>query len=318
MVVFGIILILVAGLRGKDDGMDYYVYKDFWRTHKLKGNVEDSFYYLRNYVKDNLGLGFQALLIIYAFLGVTIKFVAIRKLSPVIWGSVLIYFSHYFILHEFTQIRIGVATGFVLLSIYFLSEKKYILFAVFSLLAIYFHQSCILVLFFPLIQNDQKNIRIFALLIPFGYILYFFNTYLHINIPIPGLQDKIDLYEEATKSGFLKDSEINPFNALFLIRIVVFYVIFYYSKKISDFFPHLYIFLKIYSLSLFSFLFLSRIPVFSFRVQELLGVVEIILIPTIVYVFSDRFRWAGKFTVWAISLGFLLLDVFYIKLISVK
>ncbi len=312
-------LIFTAGLRGKDADNDYYVYRSFWRMRKIDdGTVEYSFYLIKVLIKNVLHLQFQYLLLAYAVIGVIAKLLAIRKITSLLWGSVLIYFSHYFLLHEFTQIRIGVATGFVLFSIYFLSEKKYILFVVFSFLAIFFHQSCFLVLFFPLIRNNNKNTWIFALLIPLGYILYFFNTYLHINMPIPILQNKIELYEEATKSGFLKDSKINPFNIVFLIRIFIFYVIFYQSEKISYFFPNLHIYLKIYSLSLFSFLFFSRIPVFSFRIQELLGVVEIILIPTIVYLFSERFQWLGKLSVWMVSLGFLLLNIFYIKLVLVK
>ncbi|KIC63448.1 EpsG family protein [Chryseobacterium taiwanense] len=314
-----IALIFTAGLRGKGVDNDYYVYRSFWRMRKIDdGTVEYSFYLIKVLIKNLLHLQFQYLLLAYAFIGVTTKILAIKKITPLLWGSILIYFSHYFLLHEFTQIRIGVATGFVLFSIYFLSEKKYVFFAIFSFLAIIFHQSCFLVLLFPLIRNSNRNTWIYAMLIPLGYIFYFLNTYLHINIPIPILQNKIDLYEEATKSGFLKDSKINPFNALLLIRILIFYVIFYQSKKISHFFPHLYIYLKIYSLSLFSFLFFSRIPVFSFRIQELLGVVEIILIPTIFYLFSERFKWLGKLSVWMISLGFLLLDIFYVKLVIVK
>ena len=320
IVIIGIsiILILVAGLREKGMDSDYYVYRNFWRTRKLLGNVEYSFYILRNFIKNTLALDFQSLLLVFAFLGVSVKVSAIRLVSPVLWGSMLIYFSHYFILHEFTQIRIGVATGFVLFSIYFLSGKKYILYFIFALLAIFFHQSCVVVLLFPLIKNARTNILVFTLLIPLGYILYFLNTYFNVNIPIPGLQDKIDLYEEATESGFLKDSKINAFNALFLIRVFIFYVLFFYSKKISPFFPGFYIFFKVYALSLFSFLFLSKIPVFSFRIQELLGVVEILLIPSIIFLFSNKFSWIGKLSVWIISLAFLLLNIFYVKLIIVK
>jgi len=313
-----VILILVAGLREKGIDSDYYVYRNFWRTRNLLGNVEYSFYVLRNFIKNTLGLNFQFLLLSFAFLGVSAKVSAIRLIAPFLWGSILIYFSHYFILHEFTQIRIGVATGFVLFSIYFLSEKKYILYSTFALIAIFFHQSCVVVLLFPLIKNARTNILIFTLLIPIGYVLYFLNTYLNINIPIPGLQEKIDLYEEATESGFLKDSKINAFNSLFLIRVSVFYILFFYSKKISPFFPGFYIFLKIYALSLFSFLFFNKIPVFSFRLQELLGVVEIVLIPTIIFLFPDKFKWIGRLSVWAIALTFLLLNIFYIKLIIVK
>ena len=317
-IILAIIFICFAGFRAKDMDNDFYVYRDYWRTHKLLGKVEDSFYIIREFIKNYLNLNFQYLLLTYAFLGVSVKFAAIKKFAPVLWGSLLVYMSHYFLLHEFTQIRIGVATGFLLFSIYFLSEKKYIYYFIFAILAILFHQSCSVVLAFPLIRNTKKNIWLFSLLIPLGYILYFFNTYLNISIPIPGLQNKIDQYEEATRSGFLKDSKVNAFNSLFLIRVVIFYILFFYSEKIFPFFSKFYIFFKIYALSLFSFLFFSKIPVFAFRIQELLGVVEIILIPVLIYIFSERYKMLARLTVCSIALVLLLLNIYYVKLIIVK
>lgn len=314
-IILAIILICLAGFRAKDLDYDYYVYRDFWRTNKLLGNVEFSFYLIREFVKNTLNLGFQYLLLIYAVLGVSFKFAAIRKFAPFLWGSLLIYLSHYFLLHEFTQIRIGVATGFLLLSLYYLTNKNYIVFFIFAGFAIFFHQSTFFIILFPLLTNSEKKITYYYWLIPIGYFLYFFNTYSGFTIPIPGIQDKIDFYEKATKSGFLKETKTNVFNALFLIRILIFYILLYYSKKISPHFNGFYLLMKIYSLSLFSFLFLAKIPVFAFRVQELLGVVEIILIPCLILIFSDKFRYLGVGLIGAIALGMFLLDIYYVKLI---
>lgn len=316
MYVFaGIVLILVAGLREKGVDNDYYVYRNFWMTSRLKGDVEYSFYLIRIFTKEYLNLSFQYLIFIFAVLGVSVKLIAIRKLTPLIWASLLIYFSHYYILHEFTQIRIGVATGFVLLSLYYQSDKKYILFLICAGLAVFFHQSCTIVFLFILLKNQKKNFWIYYYVIPFGYLLYFFNTYLNISIPVPGLQDKIDLYTDATESGFLKDTKINPFNSLLLVRIIIFYIMIFYNKKISEHLPSYYLLMKVYAFSIFSFLFLSKIPVFSFRIQELLGVVEIILIPSLLYVFSKHFKITGKIVVWGIALCLLLLDIYYNKYI---
>jgi len=318
LIICGIILILVAGLRDKGLDKDYFIYRDFWMTTNLKGNVEYSFYLIRNFLKYELRLKFQYLLIVYACLGVTFKLVAFRKISPLIWASLLIYFSNYFILHEFTQIRIGVATGFLLLSLYYLSNKSYIHFYIFAGIAVFFHQSCFFVVIFPLLKNSEKNIKFYYWVIPIGYLFYFFNTYLNFRIPIPSIQEKIDLYETATESGFMKEEKTNVFNALFLIRILILNTVLYYSKKISEHSPSVYILVKIYSLSLFSFLFLSKIPVFAFRIQELLGVVEIILIPCLVFIFSERFRFLGVILVWAIAVVFFLMNIYYVKLLIVK
>ncbi len=318
LIICGLILVLVAGLRDKGLDKDYFIYRGFWMTSNLKGDVEYSFYIIRNFVKYQLGFDFQMLLLTYAFLGVAFKLLAIRKLSPLVWASLLMYFSNYFILHEFTQIRIGVATGFLMLSIYYLGNKKYMLFYIFAALAIFFHQSCFFVVIFPLLKNTEKHIKFYYWVVPIGYLLYFFNTYLNISIPIPSLQDKVDLYEKATESGFMKEEKTNVFNALFLIRIIILNVILFYSKKISEYFPAVYLSVKIYSFSLFTFLFLSKIPVFAFRTQELLGVVEIILIPCLYFIFPKKIKFLGTFLVWSIALVIFLMNIYYTKLLIIK
>lgn len=317
-IICGLILILIAGLRDKGLDNDYFIYRGYWMTNNLQDTVENSFIIIRNFLRNNIGLKFQSLLIFYAIIGVSLKLLAIRKLSPLIWGSLLIYFSHYFMLHEFTQIRIGAATGFLLIALWYLADKKYIYFYIFAFIAIFFHQSCFFIIFFPLFSNTDKNLKIFYLIIPFGYLLYFFNTYLNISIPIPYLQDRVDIYEEATKSGFLKDEKTNVFNVLFLLRIFLIYIILLFSKKISEHFSNVYLLAKIYVLSLFVFLFFSKIPVFAFRTQELLGVVEIILIPSLIFIFPKKFKYLGLMAVWFIALIFFLMDIFYVKLLIIK
>lgn len=316
--ICGLVLILVAGLREKGIDKDYFIYKDFWLMRNLKENVEYSFYIIRNFLKYYLGLKYQSILFVYAILGVTFKLLSIQKISPLIWGSLLIYFSNYYILHEFTQIRIGVATGFLLLSLYYLIDKKYIHFYVFAGIAIFFHQSCFFIIIFPLFQNTERNIKFYYWVVPIGYLFYFFNTYLNFKIPIPSLQEKIDLYELATESGWMKDEKSNVFNALLLIRIAILNALLFYSKKIAEYFPGVFLFVKIYSFSLFSYMFLSKIPVFAVRIQELLGVVEIVLIPCLIFIFAKQFRYLGIILVWAIALVFFLMNIYYVKLILVK
>jgi len=317
-ILSGVTLILLAGLRDKGLDNDYFIYRGYWMTNNLQDAVENSFIIIRNFLRNVIGLKFQSLLLFYALIGVTLKLSAIRKLSPFIWGSLLIYFSHYFMLHEFTQIRIGAATGFLLLALWYLCEKKYLQFYVFAFIAIFFHQSCFFVVFLPLLSNSDKNLKVFYLIVPLGYLLYFFNTYLNISIPIPYLQDRVEIYEEATKSGFLKDEKTNVFNVLFLLRIVILYTILIFSKKIYVHFSNVYLLIKIYTISLFIFLFLSKIPVFAFRTQELLGVVEIILIPSLIFIFPKRFKYIGILAVWFVALVFFLMDIFYVKLLIVK
>ncbi|MDQ1095137.1 MULTISPECIES: EpsG family protein [Chryseobacterium] len=314
--LLALVLIFVAGLRDKNIDNDYYVYFYKWRVSDLKSDVEYSFIIIKHFIKNYLRLNFTYLLLTYAILGVSAKFYGIKKLSPFLYGSILIYLSHYYILHEITQIRIGVATGFLLIGCFYMYNKNYFMFLFFMLFAIFFHQSSSMALFLILVGNTKRNLKPYLFLVPVGYLLYFSNTYFNVSIPIPYFQDKIDTYKEATEAGFIKDSEVNVFNILFLLRIAVLYLLIYFQERVGSHLPSFYFFIKMYAISLFTFLFFSDIPVFAFRIQELFGVAEIILFPSIIFIFAERFRWIGKLIIWCLALVLLLIDIYYVKLIA--
>lgn len=314
-VIICIILILVAGLREKNVANDYFVYYNFWITGNIEGTVEYSLILIKSFIKNELDLTFTFFLVFYAVLGVTFKVIGIRKLSPLFYGSILIYLSHYYLLHEITQVRIGVATGFILISYHYLCKKDYVWFFAFMAIAIFFHQSSSMALILILVSNTKRNLVSYLLLLPIGYLLYFSNSYFNLTIPIPYFQSKIEVYKEATEAGFIKDSKINVFNILFLLKIIILYTLVYFKDKISESLQSFYFLIKVYCISLFTFLFFSDIPVFAFRIQELFGVVDIILIPSLIFIFSEKFKWTGKLVVWCLALGFLLINIYYNKLI---
>lgn len=317
-VIIVIVLVLFAGTRSPYVDMDYGVYKFMWQVKSLDEQAEISFIFIKHMLKDVAKLKFPSLVFFYAILGVGVKMIGLKRLSPFLFSSIIIYFSHYFLLHEMTQIRAGVASGFILIALYYLIKKEYAYYYAFAICAVCFHFSASLCLLFPLLRNSKKSLVVYAFLIPIGYVLYFFSTYLDINIPIPFIGDKIKLYKEATESGFLEDSKINVFNVVFVLKVVIWYICYAFSSKISGYTCSVYLLLKIYALSLFSFLFLSNIPVFAFRVQELLGVVDIIIIPWVIYLFNERYKVIGEIVVVMIALVFLVLNIYLNELLIIE
>lgn len=309
LILFAIILSLVAGLRESDVANDYIVYMSFWNRRDIVGDVETSFVFIRDILKYQLLLQPIYLFLIFAFVGVCTKFYAIGKLAPYPFLAILIYLGHYYILHELTQIRIGVAAGFFLIALYYKTIENLYLTILFILLAFLFHYSAVVGLIILLINN--KNSKFFYFLIPIGYILYFVNNKLNISIPIPYVQQKLEAYQEMKKWGV--GDEINVFNFVFLVRILILYYLFYKAKIIENHYKNIYIFLKIYAISLFTFLFLSDNPAFSFRIQEFLGIVEIILLPLIAFVYNNKVF--GKIIVILIAVAFISIDIFYNKYI---
>lgn len=252
---------------------------------------------------------FRSVLLIYALLGLTIKFVAFKKLSQQLFLVVAIYISNYYILHEFTQIRAGVASGLLLLAIKPLCDRKYGLSLLLILIAFFFHTSSaiLLVLFFISNKDLSKRSRIlWSLLIPLGYVFYFMKFKIDA-IPLPYIGDKLAAYQELLDKGVL--DEINVFNLVFLTRIAIYFFLLFFYDTLKEHNPYFNIMLKVYGISLFSFPAFSAIPVFSFRISELFGVVEIILFSNICY--SMRPLWAGKLTVITIAVTLFCINVFY-------
>lgn len=305
LVLFGVVLVLMAGFRADDVSNDYVVYLNFWHQRVIDGDVEFSFVIIREFLKNYLHLPPQYLFLTFAFLGVSLKLIAIRKFAAYPFLALLVYLSHYYILHELTQIRVGVAAGFFLIAIYYKSIQNIRLTVFFLLLAVLFHYSAV-VGFLILVLDDRKRI-FYYFLIPLGYVMFFVNNQFSITIPIPYIQDKMEIYDEMKKYGI--GEEINVFNFVFVARIVLLYFIFYKARVIEKFVPNIYFLLKVYAISLFSFLLLSGNAVYSFRIQEFFGVVEIILVPTLVFAF--RSRMPGKLLVIAIALSFILIDIYY-------
>ena len=313
MIIIGVVLVAIAGFRGPDIDRDYYVYKNYWFTKNISGTVEESFVIIRDILKYNLFLSITTLFVVYAVLGVYAKLIGIRVMAYSFYASVLVYFSHYFILHEFTQIRVGVATGFMIIALYFAYKRNLYWFLVVGAIAILFHYSLVFLLPLYFLGNG-RNLKLFYLLIPVGYAYYFMSNVMNVNIPIPYFQERIETYQTLQDLGFIEVEEVNIFNAVLLVRITLLYTFFYFADKIAEVDRKIYLLVKIYAISIFSFLFLAKMPVFAFRISELLGVVEILIIPYLLLIIRNRLL--GKFAIIGIALVFLLFNLFYLKLVA--
>ena len=67
---------------------------------------------------------------------------------------------------------------------------------------------------------------------------------------------------------------------------------------------------KIYIISICLFVILSDVQVLSYRLSELLQTVQILLFPSMLYIFK-RNSFVGKAAVVMVAFAFLLMNVFY-------
>lgn len=233
------------------------------------------------------------LFLFYAMIGITLKFYAIQRLSTFLFLPLVIYFGNFFILHDYIQIRVSVASAFLLLSIIPLSQGKKAQGALCFLAAAFFHYSAI-VLFLILFFNNKPlttTWKLFLLsIVPVGVLLFFLHLDFVSFLPIPFFQEKAEMYQQLVDQGLFEETSLkSPF--IWTKTAALFYILYYYDY-IQERCPYLPLILKITGLSLISFFALSSVSVVAGRISELFGIVEILLFPCICYTFKPN--WAGK------------------------
>lgn len=316
-ITIGAVLIALAATRvvGNDRDSENYEYTYKYTNDPVnEKTVEFSFLWiagLLNSVTDDV----HAIFLVFALISIPLKLFSITKLSPVWFSSLAIYLSNYYILHELTQIRAGVAAAFFLLAIYWYVNKHTGKAALFITLAVFFHYSSVILFPLLLISREGMDFKwkiIWGAVIPVAYLLHFMHIGL-TTIPLPYISDKIEIYTEMRDRGIMGDEAINVFNAVFLIKVMVFYYLWYFQETITyvnKAFPFM---LKVYCISLFSFIVLADMPVFAFRISEIFGIVEIILFSNIY--FTVKPAYISRSIVITIGFLFLIFNIFQNELL---
>jgi hypothetical protein len=308
-------LVLIAGLRrfGIDADMATYIQYYNLLPDLSFVQVEPSFQLIGLAIKNTVA-DITFLFLFYSFLGVAIKVFAIEKLTRFYILSLLTYFSYYFLLHEMTQIRVGIASGFLLLSIPDIYERKPVRFLTKILAGTLFHYSLMVFSIFYFLNPRKINFHFHLGLIIFAYMAHFAGLHLITLvklIPLSFIASKIDAYELLLSLDI--HSAIDIFNPLFLFRVCFCLVLIYKWEVLYLHNKYSLLLLKIYSISNFIFIVFADLPVFAARLNQLLAVVEVILFPFIIYVF--RPRTLALFAVILIGLGMMSIKLFYVGLL---
>jgi hypothetical protein len=316
-ICLGVILFVIAAFRGNIDH-DYNGYIGLYNKAALLNTlrIEPTFLMISFFIKHIFN-NVLFLFITYALLGVYLKFYAIKNLTEFWFLAVLIYFSNFYILHEMTQIRVGIASAFILLSMKPLLERNLKLFLLLITISFLFHYSAILALPLYFLNGNKLNITFFALLIPAVYLLYFLHfriTYLIDLIPIPEVNIKFHQYKYL--SGLHNAQKSNLFSYLQMSRCLLAYIFLWKWKLLQENNEYSVLLLKVYIIAISILVLLSDIPALGSRASELLMPVEIILIPCLMYVFKPKLL--GILVIMLIGLMFLSLDLFYSKLLIIK
>ena len=310
---FGFIFFLLAAFRPEGIDMDFLMYKFLFIYFKNTGNemVEPTFYVISKVTKFFTS-DYRYLFLVYAGLSVFIKLFAIRKISSFYFLSLLIWLCNSFILHDMTQIRASVGAALMLVSIIPLVNKNRKGFFITAFFAVLFHFSSLIILPFVLLKTDKFNHKIWLSLIPVAYIITFlgFSPFdFYRIIPIQTVQAKIQAYILFQEMD-AKDV-VNIFSLLIFLKILIILFFSFNIKKIYGHNRFAIICLKIYIISLFLLISFSKVIAVSLRLSELVGIVEIVLIPMLIFGFKPKYKLVP--VLFVIFYGFLL---FYLHIRS--
>ena len=314
MLFFLVPLVLTAGLRevGLDPDSENYemVYRNYYSVTATE-NTE--FTYLLLSAFFNLFTNdVHILFILYAIMGVGLKLLAIRKTTEFTFLSLAIYICFYFCVNEMTQIRTGVLSGMFLLSLTLIAEGKRKWALLLILAGSCFHVSGLALI--PLLLLNNKELKgkrkiFWCCVIPAGYVIYFIGVGVMMMLDIPFIGAKLANYQQAEDTG-QSMAGVNVFGPLYLINIMIYLYLMYFSKTVTEYNKYFPIIIKIFALGILAYASLSFIPVIAERISLLLRVVGIFLFPCIAC--TIRPRWLGITIVLLLGLIYMNYGLNYI------
>ena len=314
--VVGLVLALLAGFRPDDVDHDYMNYVGMY-YESFAIDTEITFIVIASIVEmlfDNVVFVF----VIYAFIGVFLHLYAIKRLTSLWFLSLLVYLSSFYLLHGMNQIRVGVSAGFFLLALHHLQERDKRRYVMCAILATLFHYTSVILFFFLLINDDLSTKWrrwLYMGIIPAAYLMYLANVNVWMAVPIPYFEEKLEAYQALQDYGDDVWSEINVFNLVLLVKIVIVYFIFWKRELIENYNKYVNILLKVEVLSIAAFVIFHSVPVVSMRINEFLGIVEVVLFPLLFYTVKPA--WLGRVIVMLLAAVLLFISLFYNKTIMV-
>ncbi len=300
LIVIAVVLILIAGFKPIGVDMDSFTYAEifsqvgspvnYFKDYRYNSFLEPAYYLIPSIVTNYLRLDILWVFLIFAILGVSLKFIAISRLTDFTFLSVLVYFSNFFLLHELTQIRAGVASGILLLSIIEIQKRNLLRFLLLIGAGILFHYSFIIFLPFYFLNAKEINKKMYLALLFVPYILIALNVNVINLLQIFRLgvfSEKIELYNDLLSMGVY--DKIKTYSVVFLVQLFVCTLFVIKSDLLIQNNKYALLLLKIYCIAAACLVMLSTIPVLAIRISELLNIVQIILIPFLLYIIKPRY-----------------------------
>lgn len=296
LMIIGATLILISGLRHQSIGLDTYQYYSIYTS--LPENILKAFkdsrleegYILLNIMFKGLGFVYIPLSVSILFIGLT--FYTIRKYSPSIMLSCLLFVVFCFYYRCFNEMRQAIALGVICYSFKYVVEKNFTKYIVCIIIAALFHRTSLI--FFPsilLLYIDKIKWWQLGGLLAIAVFLAM-NALVVIQKFVPFFQIDYSNMEEGAGGWGLLAVQVMTF-LLALLR-------FKYVKR--DRTNVVLIYMLGMAIAMFP---ICHINPMLFRLEDYYWIFIIFFVPRMIYTFNNRFIKN------AVSIGYIIVGYFF-------
>lgn len=270
--IFVILLIFISTFK---DGNSFYDNEEYVDSIKYGSErFEISWEYICQFWAF-CGFPKTGVFLTYATIGILTKCYVIKKTYKWYWLCMAVYLSHFYLLQDCVQIRVGAASGCLLLAMYYWCNKKKTHWLLLTLLSSFLQYSFVIGFLVPFIDKIPLASRIWRYVLIGAYIFYFLSLDVSFVFSYIGL----DIFSNYYSHYLLTDKKVEVLN----MTQIAFTVISLYLLSLKRFRASLDCFssisLKLFILSLCFLPLLANIPVFAYRGSQIFGIVEIFVIP---------------------------------------
>lgn len=271
-----IILIIIAVSRDAHVADYTGYYKDFISINKPLSEYEPTFSLIKGIASNTLAPAFFGFLI-YAFISIYFRLRMVKKLSPLWWGSILVYITNVYVAQDLIAIRAACATAFSLYIIYYKLKNDWKKALIFLFIASCFHYSAVLYVLILFISTKKSFRWIYLGLLAGCYILSYYEftfSYLFGLISNPIVEN---LYNHHKYTD-----PINIFNLLQIGRIFICLTGWLFLNRIKKKDERIVVYLKMYTIGISLFVLFSDLTTVALRFSDLFMSIDILLIPVLI------------------------------------
>lgn len=250
---------------------------------------------------------------VFALICIATKLLAIKRMTPLICATIFIYISNIFIIHDLIQIRCAISAGLFLWAIKFKCDNKPILFWTVTLLAISFHYQAIVIVPLFFLSTNKLHKYLYLSLILVSYIMAFSGIGLAKFASLISSEGYATLFVHYAS----KDSNVNLFNIIQLLKISTFVLLLVNSNKLMIQNKYSTFLIKVYALSICSLPLFADISAVGFRVSEFFQIAEIFLLPMIAGI-EGRMKYFYRMWYYGYAISIFLIDAFYNKYLVIQ